>query len=120
MLPEGSAKSCDRQIHRLAPYGAVAQEYGTEDGEVVKNNGRWQVGQMGSQHYLAERKVNGIIEWHEVSAHCLACAKNEILMEYGGKVDLRGWQKQGNCGFFLRVTASELEEPPESYFAEEE
>ena len=76
---------------------------------------KWAVGEMATQHYLAERIINGKTEWHELTAHCLACAKMEILTEYGGKVDLRGWHKQGSCGVYLRMGSGELEEPPESY-----
>lgn len=78
-----------------------------------RTNSPWQVSQMIGQHYIAERFVDGELEWHEITAHCLACAKNEILMEYGGKVDLRGWHKQGSCGFFLRFSASTLELSPD-------
>jgi hypothetical protein len=58
---------------------------------------------MGLQHYLAERTVDGKYEKQELSAHCLACAKSEVLARYGGNVDLRGWNKQGTCGAFLRA-----------------
>ena len=74
---------------------------------------KWSVSYMGFQSYLAERIVDDKTEYHEVKAHCLACAKNEVLLEYGGEVDLRGWHKQGTCGAFLRITASELKDPPE-------
>jgi len=67
---------------------------------------KWAVFDMGLGSYLAERYVNGKYESHEARAHCLACVKAEILMEYGGKVDLRGWHKQGVCGSFLLAVAS--------------
>jgi hypothetical protein len=62
-----------------------------------------------SKCFHAERVVNGEREYHYFSAHCLACAKVEILMKYGGKVDLRGWQKQGGCGSFLKVTQGSVD-----------
>ena len=37
------------------------------------------------------------------STHCLACAKTSILAKRGGKVDLRGWHKQGYCGACLKA-----------------
>jgi len=66
---------------------------------------KWTVFNTGGQCYEAERFVNGRREYREVTAHCQACAKVEVLMQYGGVVDLRGWQRQGVCGAFLRAAA---------------
>lgn len=61
----------------------------------------WLVFHDGGHSYTAERRVNGKRESHDVHSHCLACAKTDILAKYGGKVDTRGWQKQGSCGSVL-------------------
>jgi len=63
---------------------------------------KWRVYGMGLRHYVAERVVNDKPEFREMSAHCLACAKSDVLARYGGSVDLRGWHKQGICGAFLK------------------
>lgn len=63
----------------------------------------WYVVYMGFSSYRAERIVNENHESKEIRSHCLACAKVDILNEYGGKVDLRGWHRQGNCGAFLKT-----------------
>jgi hypothetical protein len=75
-------------------------------------NARWRVSKMAPRHYIAERVIDGKNEWFELTAHCLACAKHEVLIRRGGIVDLRGWHKQGSCGSFLFFTAAELIEPP--------
>ena len=62
---------------------------------------KWYVWQMGRQDFAAERTINGNNETRYLHSHCLACAKIDILAKYGGKIDLRGWHKQGNCGLFL-------------------
>jgi hypothetical protein len=42
-----------------------------------------------------------VIEQKEVDAHCLACAKTEVMAETGIPADIRGWHMQGMCGSFL-------------------
>lgn len=65
----------------------------------------------GGQSYYAERYVNGELEQRYVSAHCLACAKTEVLSRYGGQVDLRGWHMAASmCGAFLRATAKAVDD----------
>ena len=54
-----------------------------------------------SETYFAEREIDGDIEFREVTAHCLACAKTEILEKYGGRVDLRG--HNDICGNHLKA-----------------
>lgn len=61
----------------------------------------WYVSDVGLGSFMAERTVNGKREFEYLSAHCLACAKADILAQCGGKVDLRGWHRQGNCGVWL-------------------
>ena len=71
----------------------------------------WDVwhGLLGNE-YFAERRVGGRLESREVSAHCLACAKVEILTRYGGKVDLRGWHRaHDTCGFYLLAVQRGME-----------
>jgi len=68
--------------------------------------GRWSVVGTGEDSYLAERLCDGKLQQVEVSAHCLACAKADILTQHGGEVDLRGHSK-GNCSAFLRAMAEE-------------
>lgn len=67
---------------------------------------RWHVGSTGGQSYIAERILDDNHETKYVNAHCLACAKSEVLARYGGKVDLRGWHRAGTCGFFLLAMQS--------------
>lgn len=76
---------------------------------------KWRVSEMYPRFYIAERIVDGNLEHHELGAHCLACAKMEILVKYGGKVDNRGWHKQGDCGVFLRFVGPEMEELDEEF-----
>lgn len=40
--------------------------------------------------------------------HCRACAKKEILTMFGGDVSLRGWGKQGLCGWMLKCEVFRL------------
>ena len=76
--------------------------------------GTWVVTHSGGSQYLAERFVGNERESHYVSAHCLACAKTEVLTHYGGKVDLRGWhQADGLCGDFLLATQQAVNEGKE-------
>jgi hypothetical protein len=72
----------------------------------------WDVwhGLLGKE-YFAERRIEGRLEMREVTAHCLACAKVEILTRYGGKVDLRGWHMaKGSCGAHLLVIQRAIEQ----------
>jgi len=75
------------------------------------SNGKWFVTSTGWNSYLAERIVNEKYEKWEGSAHCLQCAKAEVLAKFGGIVDLRG-SHLSICGSFLRAmqSASEDEE----------
>jgi len=67
--------------------------------------------ECGSDRYFyGERIVDKEREHVDVSAHCLACAKTEVLLKYGGKVDIRGWHKQGICGTFLKAASIAGEE----------
>ena len=69
----------------------------------------------GSQDFYAERiRPDGTREYHDVHAHCLQCAKAEVLMKYGGRVDLRGWHLT-TCGTFLYAVAHA---PPDEKDAE--
>lgn len=77
----------------------------------------WRVYQMSgfSRHYYAERVIAGrSVETREMSAHCLACAKSELMANTGEKVDIRGWHKQ-QCGPFARAMAMTITLPDE-YF----
>lgn len=49
-------------------------------------------------------------EVRETGAHCLACAKVDIMMETGLPVDIRGWNKQGFCGTFLKASRVSIDE----------
>jgi hypothetical protein len=64
---------------------------------------KWAVSSMGGDTFLGERIVDGKTESIEIRAHCLACAKAEILTRRGGEVDTRGWHNQGVCGSFLKA-----------------
>lgn len=64
----------------------------------------------GSSFFYAERIIDGEREYHYVSCHCLACAKADVLSKYGGRVDLRGWHKQGICGSFLAAIQRTVEQ----------
>ena len=60
--------------------------------------------------YYAERIVDGRAEDHkEISAHCLACAKSDIMAETGELADIRGWHKQDMCGSFLKAMRMAIE-----------
>ena len=73
---------------------------------------KWSVADLGINSYYAERMVNGKSQTEYISAHCLACAKSDVLARFGGQVDTRGWHMQGSCGSFLktRVTSVDSEE----------
>lgn len=63
---------------------------------------KWLVSDDGSgRFFIAERIVDGQLEHRYFSSHCLACAKSDVIAKYGGKVDTRGWHRQGLCGVFL-------------------
>ncbi|HEC65123.1 MAG TPA: hypothetical protein ENI23_07515 [bacterium] len=95
-------------------------EYTIEyDGEPLlkkKEKVIWRVYDAGfSGSFYAERVIDGqAIETKNLSAHCLACAKSDIMAETGEKVDMRGWHKQ-KCGPFAKAMAltSTL---PDSFF----
>lgn len=60
--------------------------------------------------YYAERIVDGrAIDHKELSSHCLACAKVEIMTKTGEPADIRGWTYQGMCGSFLKAMRVSLE-----------
>jgi len=62
---------------------------------------KWRVYDDGFNSFYAERTLpDGSQETHYFNAHCLACAKVEILATYGGRVDLRGHSNTA-CGIFL-------------------
>jgi hypothetical protein len=62
---------------------------------------KWRVYDEGFNSFYAERTLpDGKQETHYFNAHCLACAKVEILAQYGGLVDLRGHHNNA-CGVFL-------------------
>jgi hypothetical protein len=73
----------------------------------------WRVYSTGIDNdFYAERVANGHSEDYEkyLTAHCLACAKSEIMAETGELVDIRGWHKQGTCGSFLKVMQISIKE----------
>lgn len=74
---------------------------------------KWAISDMGAGWFIAERIIDKNLQHHEIKAHCLACAKTDILAEYGGKVDLRGWHRQGLCGAFLLAMARTVDEEVE-------
>ena len=74
---------------------------------------KWSVWHTMFRDYSASRIVDGKSQVVELSSHCLACAKTEIMAEYGGKVDTRGWHKQGMCGSFMMAMATLPEEDDE-------
>lgn len=74
---------------------------------------KWHVSHMGFKSYIAERIVDDELEQLEFSSHCLACAKVDVLAKRGGRVDLRGWHRQGICGSFLAAMAVTVEEEGE-------
>ncbi len=62
---------------------------------------KWRVYAEGMNSFYAERALpDGSQEVHYFNAHCLACAKVEVLTHWGGHVDLRGHHKSA-CGTFL-------------------
>lgn len=67
---------------------------------------KWHISELFPQHFIAERIVNDLTEYYEIHAHCLACAKIDILTEHGGEVDMRGWHNQGICGLLLKAMES--------------
>lgn len=75
---------------------------------------KWSVLQQGDQDFVAERIINGNHETIYIHAHCLACAKVDLLGRYGGTVDLRGTHLQGICGSFLQAIQSVVDQEDES------
>ena len=75
---------------------------------------KWAVFSTYGGHYEAERIIDGKREVRYVRAHCLACAKTEVLTRYGGRVDLRGlsWAKP-TCAAFVRVVQDQILEEEE-------
>jgi len=49
---------------------------------------KWYVWNIAEDSYYAERTINGKTERWEGSSHCLQCAKVDVLVTYGGQVDL--------------------------------
>lgn len=84
----------------------------------ILNQDKWLIWRMFGDEYAVERIVDDSREYHEISAHCLACAKVEALIKWGGKVDMRGWHNQGICGIFLYATATDIENDPNTINAE--
>lgn len=71
---------------------------------------KWYVYELvGLNSFEASRIVNGKQERWYGSAHCVQCAKTELLAEHGGRVDLRGWHLS-HCGAFLKVMQAQIEE----------
>lgn len=68
---------------------------------------KWYVYRLDFNYYEAQRTVNGILETWYGNAHCLACAKSDLLAERGGRVDLRGWHLT-TCGVFMKVMQKEI------------
>lgn len=66
---------------------------------------KWYVCRLDFNYYEAQRTVNGILETWYGNAHCLACAKSDLLAERGGQIDLRG-SHMTRCGGFLMVMQS--------------
>lgn len=76
---------------------------------------KWAIFNTGGDFYLAERiRITQGYEQREIKAHCLACAKVEILSQYGGEVDLRGWHKSGTCGSYLKSLAIAIKQEGEN------
>lgn len=76
----------------------------------------WRVYDAGfSNSFFAEKVVGGrAVEHKNLHAHCLACAKTELMFETGEKVDIRGWHKQ-QCGSFLKAAAISRTLPVEEF-----
>lgn len=61
--------------------------------------------------FYAERVVDGRAAFaKEISAHCSACAKTDIMTKTGEPADIRGWHMQGMCGSFLKAMRISLAE----------
>ena len=63
--------------------------------------------------YYAEHVVNGWAK-KEISAHCLACAKTDLMAKTGELADIRGWHKQGVCGSFLKAMQTSIKKEIEN------
>ena len=79
-------------------------------------NTNWHIWQpFPGSNYTASRLENHnerLIE--EISAHCLACAKSSILVQYGGRVDLRGHNNDGCANFLKAMQAAVKNEEQEN------
>ena len=69
------------------------------------NEDAWWVTEQGQGFYYAERIYNEEHQTKEFSAHCLACAKTDVLSKYGGRVDGRGHYKT-TCDSFFKAMAA--------------
>ncbi len=71
---------------------------------------KWRVYVEGSKDYYAERTLpDGTQEVRLIAgAHCLACAKVDVLSRWGGRVDLRGHHTT-MCDAFLLVMQAIVE-----------
>ena len=68
-----------------------------------------------SDYFVEVFDDKGIVIDHvNLHSHCLACAKTDYMAKYGRLVDIRGWQKQGMCGAFLKSMRMVTEEEKES------
>jgi hypothetical protein len=63
----------------------------------------------GADFYTAQRVVDKKLETVYLKAHCLACAKTDLLAEHGGRVDLRG-SHMSLCGGFLLAMQKGVDE----------
>ena len=101
-------------VHELV--GDYTIEYAGDPLPEKKEKVIWRVYDAGfSGSFFAERVIGGqAVETRNLSAHCLACAKSDLMAETGEKVDMRGWHKQ-KCGPFARAMATTITLPDE-YF----
>ena len=68
----------------------------------------------GKRNFAAERWVNGKKEFHDgLRAHCLACAKMEVMVKWGGVVDGRGGHN--SCSMILRAQIFIMRQRKEIY-----
>ena len=67
----------------------------------------WRVYSQGFNNYYAEKiSPDGkrIESRDDISAHCLTCAKTELMIETGEIADIRGWhQTKGMCGAMAKA-----------------
>ncbi len=75
--------------------------------------GIWRVYDGGFDYY-AELVIDGrATDYRDVSAHCKACAKSDLMAKTGIPADIRGWTWQGMCGAFLKAMRISLAEEEE-------